>query len=650
VRQFLYLPGRQMERLIDAEGNVMRWEYDSRNRVIREIDGLGAICEYTYDAESNILTKTRRDGLQLTWQYDSLSRLQSFTVPANGAVPGFSYSYQYDILDNVTQIAGGGVTLDYTYDPISRRTGETQTHSGQATPLAYAHDLADRLLTMTDPTGQSQFVYDGLDRLSSLTTPGSLTFGFGYDPASRLTSLTRPNGIDTAFTYDPASQLLGIDHRDSASSVATIGYTYDLVGNRTSESRETGNTRTFAHDPVDRLLSVVNDLLPTNDESFSYDHEGNWTIENRQHDAANQLEENDDYTFEYDAEGCLTRKVSKIDPTDATLYHWDALNRLVEVSTPSFTVTYQYDPLGRRIERNAGGQITRYIYEGSNVLFELDATNTITAINRHAGLDNLLVHETGGQAYYPLRDGINSTVALADSSGSITQRYRYSAFGQPEILNASGSPIPAAPLLTYLYTGREWDASVELNYHRNRYLSPDMGRWLSRDPIGLAGGLNLYGYVLNNPLTLIDPLGLDDMNLLPKATAEERAFSERVDKSKAYKDDYTVAAHGRTGEVLDNHGNPISPEKMADLIKTDSNYNPNKPVRLIICQSGVKDNTTAGGGESYADKLARELNNDVYGATNVFDRTFRSEKPSLLRPKPSESIGARWELSPAPGN
>jgi len=73
ARAHRHLPRwRQMERLIDAEGNVIRWEYDSRNRVIRDIDGLGAVCEYSYDAESNVIAKTRRDSLQLTWQYDDV--------------------------------------------------------------------------------------------------------------------------------------------------------------------------------------------------------------------------------------------------------------------------------------------------------------------------------------------------------------------------------------------------------------------------------------------------------------------------------------------------------------------------------------------------------------------------------------------------
>ncbi len=250
-------------------------------------------------------------------------------------------SYEYDILNNVTRISGGGGQLDYTYDLISRLIVETQTHSGQTAPLTYSHDLADRPTAMTDPTGQSLYGYDLLDRLTTLAAPGSLAFGFGYDPASRLTSITRPNGIDTAFTYDDASQLLEIDHRDSANSVATIDYTYDLVGNRTSETRESGNTRTFAHDPVDRLLSVVNSLLSNNDESFAYDHEGNWTIENRQHDGANQLEENDQYFFEYDAEGCLIRRVSKSDPTDETLYQWDSL-RTPGISVPDHCVNVDY--------------------------------------------------------------------------------------------------------------------------------------------------------------------------------------------------------------------------------------------------------------------------------------------------------------------
>ena len=376
--------------------------------------------------------------------------MQTRNLPAlpNG-VPADVVSYEYDQLDNLARVSDNDSVVENIFDAASRLTATTQSWGGQSTTIGYSYDSDNRLVQMTDPTGITTYSYDTRSLLANLTDPGGNQFTFDYDPLGRLAQQTASNGVVTTPTYDPASQLLSLDHTLGASTVASVSYTLNNTGNRTSETRDHrrlgslggdcrrqpagrdererasqyGNTPNFPCDPVDRLLSVINSLFSGNDESFSYDHEGDclprlcesgsqlskwrssarqclprlcesgsllskwrssagqWTVENRQHDAANQLEESDQYTYEYNAEGCLIRRVSKTDPTDETLYEWDGLNRLTKVTTPTDVITYAYDPLGRRIERDEDGQI--YGYDGSSA----------RGYNHTNGVPNGVVHD-----------------------------------------------------------------------------------------------------------------------------------------------------------------------------------------------------------------------------------------------------------------
>ena len=153
----------------------------------------------------------------------------------------------------------------------------------------------------------------------------------------------------------------------------------------------------------------------------------------------------------------------------------------------------------------------------------------------------------------------------------------------------------------------------------------DSQRWISRDPLGEEGGLNLYGYVLNNPVKFIDPLGLDNMNLLnPNAAPTSSDPNPRetwndVNNTQLDPNYYTVAGHGWAGGMLDSNGNPISASKLADLIKKDPKYDPTKPVKLNACSTGGK---TDDGSPNFAQQLAKALGNTVFAPTDILSREF----------------------------
>ena len=139
----------------------------------------------------------------------------------------------------------------------------------------------------------------------------------------------------------------------------------------------------------------------------------------------------------------------------------------------------------------------------SKILAETDNSGNITTYYVYGlGLVSKITPE--GKAYYYHYDGIGSTVAITDSSGSIVNKYAYDAFG---------SVLKSEEQITnpFKYVGRfgVMDEGNGLLYMRARYYDPEVGRFTNKDPIGLSGGLNLYAYVGNNPVKFVDPIGLN---------------------------------------------------------------------------------------------------------------------------------------------
>jgi RHS repeat-associated protein len=192
----------------------------------------------------------------------------------------------------------------------------------------------------------------------------------------------------------------------------------------------------------------------------------------------------------FDANGNLA---STTDPAGATTFAWDARNRLAGLTGPNGIASFTYDPLGRRRAKTINGQLTQYLYDGHDVLQELAAAAPVNYL-RGLNIDEALVRG-GGELY--LADALGSTVALTDPSGAPATQYSYAPFGQT---NTTGG-ISTNP---FAFTSRERDLP-DLYYYRARYYTPQLGRFISEDPLR---PLNPYLYVGNNPILATDPLGL----------------------------------------------------------------------------------------------------------------------------------------------
>ena len=213
--------------------------------------------------------------------------------------------------------------------------------------------------------------------------------------------------------------------------------------------------------------------------------------------------------------------------SDTSQGSWDAENRLVliEPQSPldgSMRVEFVYDYQGRRVgkitQRYTGGIWTTestkyYVYDGWNVIEEetdgvdsryfvwgLDLSGSLQGAG---GIGGLLAMVDGSNAYDYLYDANGNVGQLVNSvTGTIAAHYEYDPYGS--IITSTGALASSNP---YRFSTKYFDPEYDLYYYGHRYYDPQIGRWLSRDPIAEQGGVNLYGFVRNSPLNYIDPIG-----------------------------------------------------------------------------------------------------------------------------------------------
>ncbi len=442
----------------DPRGSKTQYTYDNMDRLITRTDALGQAESFSYDADGNRIGHTDRNGQVDKMSYDALNRLTTVLYGDQSGTPQSTVNYTYDAGNRLTQIADStGGTITRVYDGLNRLTSET-TPKGSIT---YGYDSASRRIQMTvSGQGTVTYGYDADNRLTSLTQDGNAV-GVQYDAVGRRVTLALPNGIVVAYGYDAANELTGLTYTLGGTTVGNLTYTYDAAGNL-----------------VNRGGSLDTTSLPAAVASATYD-------------ADNRLTQWGSATLTYDADGNLTN--------DGTLsYTWNARNQLTALSG-AHTASFTYDALGRRESATIDGTTTGYLYDGLNPVQEQGATTTtnlLTGLNP----DEYFARSDGTTTRYFLTDAQNSTVVLTDPNGNVVKNYTYDPYGATTATGETSTN-------PFQYTGREND-NTGLYYYRARYYDPNIGRYISSDPMGLAGGLNTYAYVGGNPLNYVDPWGL----------------------------------------------------------------------------------------------------------------------------------------------
>ena len=387
-----------------------------------------------------------------------------------------------------------------------------------AETVTYTYDAAGNRTVLVDPdNGRTTGSYDSRNVLSYLVNPQNERTTWQYDAARRVTTMTCGNGSLVEYDYDAAGRTTALRNLKSDRSVISIlTYSYDDAGTRTGVQEANGDRATWSYDNSYQLTREQRSGANAYDVTYTYDGVANrltklegGTTTTYSYDDANQLTV--EYTpsqlttYTYDANGNTTVINAAGSLTTNT---WDLENRNTKIQMPGAVVnTFTYDGDGsrRRIEDSAG--LRNLIWDTRNILAELDNSNNTLAAYTLAphGYGSLLSQRRSGATSYHHYDALGSTDRLTDAAQAAVITYLYRGFGQQSVLSgASANPFTWLGRMGYY---RQADAG---NYWvRARTYQPSVGRFLSLDPIGR--GLNLYVYVNNRVIILVDPSGLRTM-------------------------------------------------------------------------------------------------------------------------------------------
>jgi RHS repeat-associated protein len=234
-------------------------------------------------------------------------------------------------------------------------------------------------------------------------------------------------------------------------------------------------------------------------------------------------------TETYDLNGNLA---TTTDAGVTTTYTWNARNHLTGISRTGLTASFSYDSFGRRTGKTVQGVTTNYVYDGLNPVQEKSGATVNANLLTGLGIDEFFMRTDGVGVRSLLPDALGSTVALGDGTGTLQTQYTYEPFG---FVSQTG----AASTNSYKYTGRE-DDGTGLLYYRARYYQPRFQRFISEDPVEFMGGsINVYTYVHNKPLRLIDPLGLaagDWWDILENYRRARQITDEELRKHQGHND------------------------------------------------------------------------------------------------------------------
>jgi RHS repeat-associated protein len=435
----------------------LAWTYDARDRAI---------------TESNVGTSGAAD-VQLTLTYDDFGNLLSVTDTINGSA-GAATSYLYDSLnrmERITQTAAG------TSAVADKRIDLGYTAIGQFASIIRYSDLAANSLV-----AGSTYQYDSLNRLERLahdnTTSTVAFYDYVYDGDDRIISISDVDSV-TSYTYDDRDQLTGADHTEPGNPDET--YRYDANGNRVESHLHNDG---YVTGPANRLLS---------DGSFDYEYDGEGNRIRQTNIASGNYRE-----FEYD--------------------HRNRLLAVVDFSSDDAEqqrVEFVYDAVNRRIATTTDDAITHFVYFGDDVLLDFVDTdgvggNAPQLSQRYLHgpiIDQVLAQEAAdGDVSWLLTDHLGTTRDLVDETGQVVNHIQYDSYGN--VISQTNPSVETR----YLFTGREIETSLDLYYYRSRFYDSNEGVFLSEDTLRFIDGPNLSRYVLNDPVSNIDPLGTDASN------------------------------------------------------------------------------------------------------------------------------------------
>jgi len=535
ITSYTYDARDNLTSVTDAEGLTTMYSYDAFDRLIEQDSPDTGITSFGYDETGNRIRQTDARGVTTLYSYDALNRLTLIDYPDNTQDVTYTYDSCTNGIGRLCQMSDESGSTDYVYDARGNLTTQTTIRDGALHTTSYAYNGVDQLIQMTYPSGRtidysrntlgqvdnvtttfnsvtetvgSTLTYQPFGPMNGMIYGNNLTQTRSYDLDYRLTQLFTMNGVmhqDLQYNYNDAnnitditnnldsnrSQLLDYDMlnrlSDATGNYGDIDYAYDAIGNRLSESIDT-QTETYTYDINSHQLLQTQG---SNITDYTYDAMGN-TISNTEFD-----------------------------------FSYGDNNRLKEVSIlGSAVATYTYNGRGERTKKDTNGTIVYYHYDQAGQLIaETDELGN--TLNEYVYIDGQpLALISDNNIHYYLNDHLGTPQQLTDQNQNIVWQADYSPFGEANI---------TTELVTnnLRFAGQYFDQETGLHYNYFRYYDPQLGRYITSDPIGLLrdysdpqlevaiiyGALeetgfaneqlnHLYGYVGQNPLSFFDPYGL----------------------------------------------------------------------------------------------------------------------------------------------
>ena len=461
---------------------------------------------YTYNRDRQLLGISMPSGKQIsnTFAFGLLTRVQApegniditYSCPSKistltRGAQGISYGYNGSLLSSETMSGSLSQSLNYTYNNDFDMSAVT--YAGSAMNLTYDKD---RLLKQA---GAYAITRDAGNGLPTAVSDGTLTIGRtfnGYGEQASLSFSAGSSGHSWSLTYDNTGRITG----------------------KTETVNGTTNTYAYAYDSLGRLRTVTLNNSVVEDYSYGNNgarisemnvYKGITTSRTLSYSNDDQVITAEGSSYAYDADGFLHTKTQG---SSTTTYTYSSRGELLRVNLPGGTVIeYDYDPLGRRITKKVNGSITeKYLWQSSTRLFAVyNGDNTLRYRSEYAdGRMPVAMTDGSSTRYYLSYDQVGSLRLVTDTAGHVVKRVDYDTFGY--VVNDT-NPSMTMP---FGFAGGLYDGDTGIIRFGARDYDPDTGRWTAKDPILFNGGdMDLYGYCLNDPVNLIDPVGLWNLSL-----------------------------------------------------------------------------------------------------------------------------------------
>jgi len=507
----------------DPSGLSTTYAYDGLSNPTSTTSPDSGVTASTYDAAGDVLTGTDAKGNAVTYTYDAGNRRLTGTYASDSTL---NVTYKWDEpntttgcavsfpVNHMTRVIQTAVTTVFCYNAQGFVTQMSQSVNGSTDVTSYSRSAAGRILAITHPSGDVlTYGHDAVGRVNAITATtnsGSMTLvsGVTYEPFGPVSGYTLGNNQTVTRTYDANYRL-----SDLVSPAFTVHLARDANGNVTAIGNTPGAnpaTESYAFDPLNRLTTIT-EPGGTVSESVTYNQAGDRLSKSGSGLATGAYTYNPG-THQLNATGNAARTVDADGNTTAFYqagsiygFAFNASNRMSLAQMNQITVaTYLYNDDGDRVAKTVGATTERYNYDPDEQLIsEYGVTNREYVWLGNIPVANLDIQGTTTTVAYVTADELGTPRAVSDATGNIVWAW-------PRGQNAWGEQQPISNGYTYnlRFPGQYYDAETGLHNNVNRDYDNSIGGYTETDPTGQAGGIGLYHYAANNPLSFVDPMGL----------------------------------------------------------------------------------------------------------------------------------------------